>query len=140
VKYSSHATIEGEPRFELRAQAEPIAITCGLEGRVRAGIGPIEARIGPVPVTVTIPFLGGSRRVAVVGPFEVRLDPVDVAIEEIELRCAGALGAEGLTVGLEGRLLDKMEIDVVGKLPGRVARARLEFEEEEGEHEEDDER
>ena len=130
MRYSSHATIEGSPRFDLRAQAEPIAITCALEGAVRAGVGPVKARVGPVPVTVTIPFLGRARRIAAVGPFDVLLDPVDVAIEQIELRCSGALGAEGLTVGLEGGLRDKMEIDLVGKLPGRVARAKLEFEEE----------
>jgi hypothetical protein len=137
VKYSAHATIEGAPRFEARAQAEPIAITCALEGGVRAGVGPVTARIGPVPVRVTIPFLGGSRRVAAVGPFEVQLEPFDVAIERIDLRCSGALGAEGLTVGLEGGLKDRMEIDVVGRFPGRpVAHGRLEFEgddDEEGE-------
>ena len=130
MRYSSHATIEGAPRFDVRAQAEPIAITCGLEGAVRAGIGPIRARVGPVPVMVEIPFLGRVRRVAAVGPFDIRLDPVDVAIEQIELRCAGALGTEGLTVGLEGGIACKMEVDLIGKLPGRVARARLEFEEE----------
>jgi hypothetical protein len=136
VKYASHATIEGSPRFDVRAQAEPIAIRCGLEGAVRAGVGPITARVGPVPVMVTIPFLGGAQRVAVIGPFDVHLEPVDVAVEQIELRCEGLLGADGLTAGLEGGVACKMEVDLTGKLPGRVARAKLEFEEEE--HEEDE--
>jgi hypothetical protein len=129
VKYSSHLTIEGSPRFEVRAKAEPIAMTCALEGAVRAGVGPVTVRVGHVPVRITIPFLGGSRRVAAIGPFHVELEPFDLAVEQIDLRCTGAIGADGLTVGLEGRVEDRMEIDVVGRLPGRpVARGRLEFE------------
>jgi hypothetical protein len=52
---------------------------------------------------------------------------VDVAVERFELRCDGVLGPEGLTCGLEGGIGCKMEIDLTGTLPGRVAKAALEF-------------
>lgn len=127
MRYSSHATVEGAPRFEVRAQAEPIGIRCGAEGLVRARIGPIHARVGQVPIALAVPFLGGVQRVGAVGPFDVALEPVDLAVERFELVCEGVLGSEGLTVGLEGGIGCKMEIDVTGTVPGRVARASLEF-------------
>jgi hypothetical protein len=134
MKYTSHATIAGSPKFEVRAQAEPIGIGCGAEGSASARIGPIRARVGQVPIALAVPFLGGLQRVGAVGPFDLGLEPLDLALERFELRCEGTLGSEGLTVGLEGGVACKMEIDVEGTLPGRVRRASLEFDEHEEHH------
>ena len=136
MKYTSHATIKGAPKFEVRAHAEPIGVKCGLEGAARARVGPIHARIGRVPITLAVPFLGGIQTVGAVGPFDVSLEPVDLAVEELELRCEGIVGAEGLDVGLEGGIACEMRVDLEGTLPGRVSKAQLVFaeqEEEEGE-------
>jgi hypothetical protein len=127
VKYSSHATIQGAPEFEVRARTDPIGIRGGVEGAARARVGPIHARVGQVPITLAIPFLGGVQTIGAVGPFDVRLEPVDLEVERFELRCDCVLGPEGLTVGLEGGIGCKMEVDVTGTLPGRFARASLEF-------------
>jgi hypothetical protein len=131
MKYSSHAKISGAPKFEVRARAEPIAITCAAEGAARARIGPINARVGRVPIMLAVPFLGGVQTVGAVGPFDLRLEPVELAVEELELRCEGLVGAEGLDVGLEGGVACEMHVDLHGTLPGRVARAQLEFAEQE---------
>jgi hypothetical protein len=133
MKHSSHATIEGAPRFEIRCRSEPIGISCGVEGALRASIGAINARVGRVPITLAIPFLGGVQTVGAVGPFELELDPVDVSVERFELRCDGVLGPDGLVCGLEGGVDCKWEIDLAGVVPGRVARASVEFMEEEEE-------
>jgi hypothetical protein len=136
MKYSSHATISGAPKFEIRAHAEPIGIRCGAEGAARARIGPISARVGRVPISVAVPFLGGVQTVGAVGPFDLRLEPIDLAVEELELRCEGLLGAEGLDVALDGGIACEMRVDLDGTLPGRVAKAQLEFSEQEGQEEE----
>lgn len=127
MKFSSHATIEGAPKFEVQARAEPIGVKAGAEGAGRASIGPVNARVAAIPITLVIPFLGGVKRVGAVGPFDLHLDAVDVAVERFELRCEGVLGPDGLTCGLEGGVGCKMEIDLTGTLPGRVAKAALEF-------------
>ena len=135
MKYTSHASIKGAPRFEVRAHAEPIAFRCACGGAMRARVGPIHARIGTVPVRLAVPFLGRLQTVGAVGPFDVSVADVDLALEELELRCEGFLGGdEGLNVGLEGAVGADIEIDARGTLPGRVRRAHLEFD-----HPEDDE-
>jgi hypothetical protein len=136
MKYSSHATIGGAPKFDVRAHAEPIGIRCHAEGAVRARIGPINARVGRVPIMLAVPFLGGVQTVGAVGPFDLRLEPVDLSVEDLELRCEGLLGTEGLDVGLEGGIACEMRVDLHGTLPGRVAKAQLEFAEQEGQEEE----
>jgi hypothetical protein len=136
MKYTTHATISGAPKFEIRAHAEPIGIKCGAEGAARARIGPINCRVGRVPIMLAVPFLGGVQTVGAVGPFDFRLEPVDLAVEQVELRCEGFVGAEGLDVGLEGGVACEMHVDLRGTLPGRVAKAQLEFAEQEGQEEE----
>ena len=139
MKYTSHATIAGSPKFDVRAQADPIGIACGAEGSAAARIGPIRARVGQVPIALAVPFLGGLQRVGAVGPFDLGLEPLDFALERFELRCEGTLGSDGLTVGLEGGIACKLQVDVEGTLPGRVRRASLEFDEND-EHSEREER
>jgi hypothetical protein len=127
MNYSARATVAGAPKFELRAQAEPIGFSCGVEGAVRARIGPIQARVGRVPIVLAIPFLGGLQPIGAVGPFDLRTGPIDVGIEAFELRCEGVLGSESLTCGLEGTVDCKWKVDLHGTVPGRVTRASLEF-------------
>lgn len=127
MKYTAHTTVAGAPKFKVKAQAEPIGIKCGVDGSVRARIGPIKARVGRVPVMLAVPFLGGVQTVGAVGPFDFSTGPVNVEIESFELRCDGVLGSEGLTCGLEGDVDCHWKIDVNGTLPGKVAKASLEF-------------
>lgn len=134
MKYTAHATVAGAPKFAIKGEAEPIAVNCGVEGSVRARIGPISARVGRVPIVLAVPFLGGVQTVGAVGPFDLHTGPVNVEIEHFELRCDGTLGAEGLTWGLEGDVDCHWKVDVNGTLPGKVAKASLEFAEAE-EHE-----
>jgi hypothetical protein len=136
VKYSSHATISGSPKFEVGAHAEPVGIRCGAEGSLRSRVGPIHARIGRVPITLAVPFLGGVQTVGAVGPFDLRLEPVDLSVEDLQLRCEGVVGADGLDVRLEGGVACEMHVDLKGTLPGRVAKAHLEFAEHEEQGEE----
>jgi hypothetical protein len=127
VKYTAHANIKGAPTFAVRAQSDPIGIRCGVEGSVRARVGPVKARVGRVPIALAVPFLGGLQTVGAVGPFDFETDPIDVEIENFELRCDGVLGSEGLTCGLEGGVDCEWNVDVNGTLPGKVAKASLEF-------------
>jgi hypothetical protein len=138
VKHATHVTIEGAPRFEVRCRSEPIGIACGVEGSLQLRLGQVNARVGQVPIMLAVPFLGGVQAVGAVGPFDLQLEPVDLGVERFELRCEGVLGSEGLTCGLEGAVDCKWEIDVAGALPGRMARASVEFVEvEEDVHEEE---
>ena len=127
MKYTAQATVSGTPTFEVRARAEPIGVRGGLEGAVRARIGPINARVGRVPVVLAIPFLGGVRTIGAVGPFDLNTGPIDIAIDQLDLRCECVLGPDGLSGGLEGGVQCNWKIDLNGTVPGRVARASVEF-------------
>lgn len=127
MKYIAHVTVAGTPKFAVKARAEPIGVKCGVEGAVRARIGPVNARVGRVPIALAVPFLGGVQTIGAVGPFDLSTDPIDVEIERFELHCDGAIGSEGLACELEGETSCNWKIDLNGTLPGRVARASLEF-------------
>ena len=127
MRYSARATVDGTPKFDARAHADPVGVKAGVEGAVHARIGAIEARVGRVPIVLAIPFLGGVQTIGAVGPFDLSTGPVEIAIESFELRCDGVLGSEGLTVGLEGGVDCNWKIDLHGTVPGRVARASVEF-------------
>jgi hypothetical protein len=134
VRYSGHATLTGTPEFDVHVHAQPLRMDCGLRGAARARIGRVHARVGRVPIMVAIPFLGAVQTVGAVGPFDLHTEPVDVALEELELGCSGTLGEDGLSGHLRGEVKCNWKIDMHGVIPGRVARASLEF----AEHEEDE--
>ena len=98
-------------------------------GLAAARIGPIRHAVGQVPIALAVPVPRRASRVGEIGPFDLGLEPLDLALEALELRCEGLVGPEGLSVGLDGGIACKLQIDVEGTLPGRVRRAPLEFDE-----------
>jgi hypothetical protein len=138
VKFTSHATVQGNPKFEVVAKAEPVGLRAGCEGSVRVRVGEVRGEVGQIPIMLAVPFLGGTRVLGTVGPFGVRLDPFELSIEECELRFDAVIGPEGLTGGLEGQIGCRMQIDVDGTLPGRVSKAAIEFADADAEEDEED--
>jgi hypothetical protein len=130
LRFKSHAVVQGRPELKLRAEAGPLAFKAGAEGSVKASLGPIDATVGEIPLLLAIPFLrsGGSlRKVGAIGAFGVRIEPFQVAAEGFGVRFDGVLGSEGMACDLHGTMACKLEMDVVGTLPGKVAKASLEL-------------
>ncbi len=130
MKFKSHGLIKGSPEFEVCATSGPVGVKAAVEGSGKAVLGPFDATVGEIPIRVRIPFLrgrGGVRRVASIGGFGVRLDPFEVAAEGFGVRFDGVLGIDGMRCDLKGAVACKMEMDLSGDLPGKVAKASLEL-------------
>jgi hypothetical protein len=130
LRFKSHAVVQGRPELKLRAEAGPLAFRAAAEGSVRASLGPIDAAVGEIPLLLAIPFLrrgGGMRKVGAIGAFGIHIAPFQVAAEGFGVRFDGVLGTEGMACDLHGTVACKMEMDLVGTLPGKVAKASLEL-------------
>lgn len=130
MRFKSHAVVQGRPELKLRAEAGPLAFNAAAEGSLRASLGPVDARVGEIPLLLAIPFLRsgrGLRKVGAIGAFGIHLEPFQVAAEGFGVRFDGVLGSEGMACDLHGTIACKLEMDVVGTLPGKVAKASLEL-------------
>lgn len=125
----THVVMEGSPEFKLQAKLKPTAFEAGGEGSLKVVTGPITARVEEIPISLTIPFLrrgGGVVMVASIGVFGVRLDPIEAKLQAFGVRFDGVLGKDGMEGSLEGTVACRMELDLAGTLPGRVAEAAIE--------------
>ena len=130
MRFKSHAVMQGTPELKLRVRSAPISFEVGAEGALKLVIGPITAHVDAVPVTLTIPFLrrgGKPQTIGSIGPFGVHVKPVDAEVRPVEARLAGILGKDGMECDLEGKVGCRTELDVVGTIPGKVAKASLEM-------------
>lgn len=130
MKFKTHGSVAGSPQFKIRARSEPIAFKAGAEGSFGLGVGPIDAHVGEIPLKVRIPFLrsgAGVRTVGAIGDFGVRVESFEVSAKGFGVRFDGTLGTEGIACDLDGTVACKMEMDLTGSVPGKVARASLEL-------------
>jgi hypothetical protein len=107
-----------------------MAFKANAEGSGTVSLGPIDVAVGEIPVLLTIPFLhsgGGVRKLGAIGAFGVRIKRFQVTAEGFGVRFDGVLGSEGMTCDLHGTMACKLEMDLTGTLPGKVAKASLEL-------------
>lgn len=126
---SAHVTMAGNPEFELRVRSGPLAFEVEGDGTIDARTSEIRAGIEEIPVSVRIPFLRrhhGRVVVASIGPFGIKLEPFEAQLRAVGARIAGVAGPEGIDCGIEGKVGCRMEIDITGKLPGKVVKAAIE--------------
>jgi hypothetical protein len=140
MKFKAHAVVKGEPELSLRCVGAPILFDVGAHGAVDVQLGPIKAQVERVPISLAIPFLNrgnGVQTIGAIGPFGVSVEAIHAKLTSVDAKLFGVLGKEGLECTLEGRVGCKTELDVVGHVPGRVAKASVEMME--GEPDEEDE-
>lgn len=128
MRFTTHGTISGKPKLEARGHVEPLRVRAQATGEAQASVGPVAGRLREIPLTLTIPFLGGGPRVvAAIGPVGFELDRVELAVSAFGVRVDGTLGEDGIDWTLDGALGCRMELDFDGTLPGRISKAAIEF-------------
>jgi hypothetical protein len=129
VKFNTQAVIRGNPEFTLTAKPGPFRVEAEGEGSLKVTTSRIEARVGRVPITMQIPFLGrnGAVQVGAVGPFGISVKPIEAEIRAFGVKCSAVLAKDGMDCRVDGKMACNFDIDLSGTIPGRVTKAAFEL-------------
>jgi hypothetical protein len=138
LNFQAHTVIGGNPRFTLRASGHPVGIRAEAEGSMMLKVGPVDCRVGEIPIRVAVPFLSGPlRTIGVIGGFSMHVEPFDAEVKAFGVRFDGTVGTDRLACDLEGEVACKMDVDIAGSIPARVTKASIEIASAEDEEAED---
>lgn len=130
MKFKTQGQLAGSPQFKIHATSGPIGFRAGAKGSVQLDVGALDGHVSEIPIRLRIPFLrsgGGVRNIGSIGAFGVRVEPFAVAAEGFGVQLDGTLGTEGMRCDLDGSVACRMEMELAGTLPGRIARASIEM-------------
>jgi hypothetical protein len=126
--FSTHLEISGNPEFEVKVKAAPLAFQVGGEGSLALSAKPISGHVEQIPIRVRVPFLKHNHGYVVaasIGPFGVHLHEIDATVRAFGVDFGGVIGKEGIDGDLAGGVRCCMQVDVQGKLPGKVVEAAI---------------
>lgn len=126
--FSTHLGISGTPEFEVNIKAAPLAFQIGGEASLAVSAGPFSGHVGQIPLQVRVPFLKSNHgyvMAAALGPFDVHLREVNATLRAFGVEFGGVLGREGIDCDLAGVVRCRMDVDVNGKLPGKIVEAAV---------------
>lgn len=128
MSFSTHLGISGNPEFDLKVRTAPLDFQLGGEASVAINTGPINGHVDTIPVRVRVPFMRhnhGYIIAASVGPFDVHVQGLDANLRAFGVEIGGILGREGIEADIDGKVRCCMQVDVNGKLPGKVIEAAV---------------
>jgi hypothetical protein len=125
---STHLEISGNPEFEVNVKAAPLGFQVGGEASLALSAAPISGNVEQIPIRVRVPFLKHSHGYVVaasIGPFGVHLREITATVRAFGVDFGGVIGKEGIDCDLTGGVRCCMQVDVNGKLPGKVVEAAI---------------
>ena len=128
MTFSTHIQMSGNPEFEVKAKAAPLAFQLGGEASLGFRTEPIHGHIDQIPVHVRVPFMKhnhGYVMAASIGPFGLRLGEIEATARAFDVEVGGILGKEGIACDLAGMVRCCMDIDAGTKIPGKAVEAAL---------------
>jgi len=128
MDFSTHLGISGNPEFEVKVKAAPLPFQVGGEASLSLSAGPITGHVEQIPIRVRVPFLKHNHGFVVaasIGPFGVHLHEINAAVRAFGVDFGGVIGKEGIDCDLAGAVRCRMQVDVNGKVPGKVVEAAI---------------
>lgn len=128
MAFSTNLGISGNPEFEVNVKAAPLAFQVGGEAALALSAGPINGHVDQIPIRVRVPFLKhnhGYVVAALIGPFGAHLNEINAAVRAFGVDFGGVIGKEGIDCDLAGVVRCCMQVDMSGKLPGKVVEAAI---------------
>jgi hypothetical protein len=126
MAFSTHLGISGNPEFDVKVKAAPLALQVGGEASLALSAGPISGHVEQIPIRLRVPFLKHSHGYVVaasIGPFGVHLHEINATVRAFGVDFGGVIGKEGIDCDLAGVVRCCMEVDVNGRLPGKLVEA-----------------
>ena len=126
--FSTRLGISGNPEFEVNVKAAPLDFQLGGEASMAFSSGPISGHVEQIPIRVRVPFMKANHGYVVaasIGPFGVHLHEINATVRAFGVEVGGVLGKEGIEADMAGVVRCCMEVDVNGKLPGKVVEAAI---------------
>ena len=128
MAFSTHLGISGNPEFDVKLKTAPLDFHIDGKTSLAFSTGPISGHVGEIPVRVRIPFLKhdhGYVVAASVGPFAAHLHEINATVRAFGVEIGGVLGRKGIEADVAGNVRCCMQVDVNGKMPGKVVEAAV---------------
>lgn len=131
MNLKSHLRLDMHPDMRVHAHVHAVDFAVRAEATLGFSTGPIHAKIGVVPLRMTIPFLRrrGPVLAGSLGPVDITLRPVEVHAHVRAARIEGRLGGdEGIRADLHGVGTCHTDVIVDAETPVKSIRATVEAE------------
>lgn len=128
MAFSTHLEISGNPELKVNVKAAPLDFQLGGEASLAFSSGPISGHVEQISIQVRVPFLKHNHGYVVaasIGPFGVNLHEINATVRAFGVHVGGVLGKEGIDCDLAGDVRCCMQVDVNGRLPGKVVEAAI---------------
>lgn len=130
MKFETHLAMQSHPDFHLDASLDPVTFGLVLRGSCEARIDRVSVDVGEIPFRLAIPFLkrrGKPPLLGSIGGFAVTLSPLHIKVGGRDMRLDGVLGTKGIAGRMDGKVQCKTDMDIDGKLVGRVGTLALQL-------------
>ncbi len=140
MKFKAYGRMQSAPTVELDAKIDPLKLDTTAGGSLQGQVGPFVARVGEIPIRVTVPFLRRRRPVlASVGGFRIKLDAVQLEVASAAVDIKGVVGADGIDMKANAKVDCDTDMKVKGWASGQVNLPTVDLGEEPEPEPEDDE-
>lgn len=130
MKFNLHTLMKSSPNFKIDTRLSPVNVEGRVSGSFKGSVSSISTHIDPIPIKVAIPFMKRKKRltvVAMIGGFNIKLNPFTIKIEDASMQINGLLGTNGIEGSMDCQVACKTEMEMKGKVNGKIGTAVLDF-------------
>ena len=137
MKFKVFGRMRSCPSIKLDTDISPLDFKTSINGHFYGELGPFAAKIGEIPIRMTIPFLKHRPIMISVGGFPVKLDRFQVNVEKAGLDLGGTVGLKGIHASVDSKVDSSTDMDLKGHVAGKVGLSHLDLIEDEEHFEEE---
>jgi hypothetical protein len=137
MKFKVFGRMRSCPSIKLDTDISPLDFKTSINGHFYGELGPFAAKIGEIPIRMTIPFLKHRPIMISVGGFPVKLDRFQVNVEKAGLDLGGTVGLKGIHASVDSKVDCSTDMDLKGHVAGKVGLSHLDLIEDEEHFEEE---
>ena len=137
MKFKVFGRMRSCPSIKLDTDISPLDFKTSINGHFYGELGPFAAKIGEIPIRMTIPFLKHRPIMISVGGFPVKLDRFQVNVAKAGLDLGGTDGLKGIHASVDSKVDCSTDMDLKGHVAGKVGLSHLDLIEDEEHFEEE---
>ena len=127
MKFKVFGRMRSCPSIKLDTDISPLDFKTSINGHFYGELGPFAAKIGEIPIRMTIPFLKHRPVMISVGGFPVKLDRFQVNVEKAGLDLGGTVGLKGIHASVDSKIDCSTDMDLKGHVAGKVGLSHLDL-------------
>lgn len=137
MKFKVFGRMRSCPSIKLDTDISPLDFTTSVNGCFHGELGPFAAKIGEIPIRMSIPFLKHRPIMISIGGFPIELDRFQVNVEKAALDLNGTFGLKGIHASVDSKINCSTDMDLKGHVTGKVGLSHIDLLEDEEHFEEE---